>query len=307
MNKADMIYDISAIWAAVQEQFPYFGRLPFDWDEQYYAYLGKVLATEDEGEFHNLLVEFTGSLGDGHTKYIPPEPFKEAKPFVRPDEPSHTIEGDVLTMKINEFLFDHSDYVRKLLTENPDVSMVRLDIRDNIGGNTFYGAKVAELFISGVFHGCQKWTQIRKAVDAASASQLVRDSEERLRRYIDDGLMTEEDVEDAKNEMRRTKYETYLDTHGSEDNVAIYDGPVQLLISKKTMSAAEDFTAMFKSNNRATLIGEATFGSTGSPYLISLRCGGRAQVVSVGYRLLDGTEFIGSGILPDIQQNPSEL
>jgi len=25
-----------------------------------------------------------------------------------------------------------------------------------------------------------------------------------------------------------------------------------------------------------------------------------AQVVSVGYRLLDGTEFIGKGIMPDI-------
>lgn len=306
MNKADMIYDLSAIWAAVKEQFPYFDRLPFDWDEQYHAYLDRILATEDEADFHNLLVEFVDSLKDGHTKYIPPEPFKEAKPFVRPEEPSYTIEDDVLTIKINEFLFDHSAYVKNLLLENPKVSLVRLDIRDNIGGNTFYGAKVAELFISGVFHGCQKWTQLRKAVDAASASQLVRDSEERLRRYIEDGLMTEEDIADAKSEMNRTKYEKYMDTHGSEDNVAIYDGPLQILISKKTMSAAEDFTAMFKSNNRGTLIGEATFGSTGSPYIISLRCGGRAQVVSVGYRLLDGTEFIGCGISPDIQQSPSE-
>ena len=75
---------------------------------------------------------------------------------------------------------------------------------------------------------------------------------------------------------------------------------MELLISRNTVSAAEDFTAMFKSNHRATLIGEPTFGSTGTPYMIKLRCGGRAQVVSVGYRLLDGTEFIGKGIDPDI-------
>ena len=75
---------------------------------------------------------------------------------------------------------------------------------------------------------------------------------------------------------------------------------MELLTSRRTISAAEDFVAMFKSNRRATIIGEPTFGSTGSPCLFQLRCGGRAQVVSVGYRLLDGTEFINVGIQPDV-------
>ena len=300
MDKADMIYDLSSLWAAVNEEFPYFDRLPFDWNEQYRIYLEKLLQTDNEGDFHELLNAFMDSLNDGHTKYIPPEPYRKAKPFVRPDDPSHTVNGGILTVNLNEFLRDHSSYVRELLEANPDVSLVRLDIRDNIGGNTFYAAKVAQLFISGVFSGCQKWTQIRKANDAASSSQLLRDGEERIRKYLKDGLLKEEDLIEARKDMSRTQYETYIDTHGSEDNVALYDGPLQLLISGKTMSAAEDFTAMFKSSHRATLIGEPTFGSTGTPYMISLRCGGRAQVVSVGYRLLDGTEFIGCGIRPDI-------
>ena len=300
MNKADMIYDLSSLWSAVKEEFPYFDRLPFDWDEQYRLYLEKLLLIDDEGDFHRLLFSFMDSLHDGHTKYIPPEPFREAKPFARPDKPSYTVENGVLTIKLNEFLSDHSSAVREWLAANPGVSLVRLDIRDNIGGNTFYAAKVAQLFISGVFHGCQKWTQIRRANDAASASQLMRDSEERIQKYLRDGLLKEEDLIEARKEMNRTQYETYTDTHGSEDNVALYDGPLQLLISRKTISAAEDFAAMFRSNRRAVLIGESTFGSTGSPYLIPLRCGGRAQVVSVGYRLLDGTEFIGCGIRPDV-------
>ena len=304
MNKADMIYDLSSLWSAVKEEFPYFDRLPFDWDEQYRLYLEKLLLIDDEGDFHRLLFSFMDSLHDGHTKYIPPEPFREAKPFVRPDKPSYTVENGVLTIKLNEFLSDHSSAVREWLAANPGVSLVRLDIRDNIGGNTFYAAKVAQLFISGVFHGCQKWTQIRRANDAASASQLMRDSEERIQKYLRDGLLKEEDLIEARKEMNRTQYETYTDTHGSEDNVALYDGPLQLLISRKTISAAEDFAAMFRSNRRAVLIGEPTFGSTGSPYLIPLRCGGRAQVVSVGYRLLDGTEFIGCGIRPDV---PGEI
>jgi C-terminal processing protease CtpA/Prc len=107
--------------------------------------------------------------------------------------------------------------------------------------------------------------------------------------------------------MNRTKYETYTSSHGVENQCAIYEGPLQILISRNTMSAAEDFTAMFKGNKRGTLIGEPTYGSTGTPCMISLRCGGRAQVVSVGYRLLDGTEFIGKGIMPDVAMDAASI
>ena len=34
--------------------------------------------------------------------------------------------------------------------------------------------------------------------------------------------------------------------------------------------------------------------------LLNLSCGGRARICSVGYQLMDGTEFIGCGIQPDI-------
>ena len=302
MNQADMIYDLSSIWASVNEEFPYFDRIPFDWDEQYRIYLEKLLQIHDEAEFHQLLKDFLDSLHDGHTKYIPPEKFREGKrkPPTRPEAPSHTIMDGILTIRLNEFLHDHTPFVRDLLESNPDVKLVILDIRENIGGNTFYAANVAQLFISGVFPSCQKWTQIRNAADIAGSSQIVRYSEERLQRYIQDGLLTENDISEARNEMRRTKYETYTDTHGSETNTAVYNGPLQVLISGKTMSAAEDFAAMFRSNHRAVFIGEPTAGSTGTPYKIQLRCGGYAQVVSVGCRLADGTEFIGKGIMPDI-------
>ena len=299
MRKEDMIFDLSSIWATVKEVFPYFDRLAFDWDEQYRIYLEKILQVNDERDFHRILTEFMESLNDGHTKYIPPDSYRVKKLFVRPEEPSYTLSEGVLTIKLNEFLRNHATYIRELLETTPSISLVRLDIRDNIGGNTYYAEKVAELFISGVFCSCRKWTQIRNAVDTASASQIVSYSDERIKQYIKDGLLTEESVADAKRVMKHTKYEEYTSSHGIENQKAIYDGPLQVLISKRTMSAAEDFVAMFKSNHRGELIGEPTYGSTGTPCTISLRCGGRAQVVSVGYRLLDGTEFIGNGIMPD--------
>lgn len=301
MRKEDMIFDVSSIWATVKAVFPYFDRLQFDWDEQYRIYLEKVLQVNEEKDFHRILEEFMESLNDGHTKYIPPEAYREKKPYVRPVEPSYTLSEGVLTIKLNEFLRNHSTYVKDLLETTPNISLVRLDIRDNIGGNTYYAEKVAELFISGVFCSCQKWTQIQKAVDTASASQIVNYSEERIKQYIKDGLLTEEAVVEANRVMKHTKYEEYTSFHGIENQKAIYDGPLEILISQRTMSAAEDFVAMFKSNHRGVLIGEPTYGSTGTPCTILLRCGGRAQVVSVGYRLLDGTEFIGKGIIPDIK------
>ena len=301
MNKADMIFDLSSIWAAVKEIFPYFDRLPFDWDEQYHDYLDKLLQLSSERDFHDLLTNFMGSLEDGHTKYIPPAKYRITKPFVAPGKPSFSLNNGILTIKLNDFLHDHTSYVKELLEKNQNTTLVRLDIRDNIGGNTYYAANIASLFISGVFESCQKWTQIRKAVDTAGASQIVRYSEARIQQYIKDGLLTEGSVSDAKKIMNHTNYEWYTSSHGIENRKAIYSGPLQILISKRTMSAAEDFAAMFKSTQRAPLVGEATYGSTGTPCTIPLRCGGHAQVVSVGYRLLDGTEFIGTGIQPDIE------
>lgn len=298
INRADMIFDLSSIWSAVKEVFPYFDQLYFDWNSQYLAYLEQLLQVTEEQEFHHLLSEFLDSLHDGHTKYIPPAEYRDAKPYAPPDKPSFTFDDGI----INEFLRNHAPYVKELLESNPDIRLVRLDVRNNIGGNTSHAAKVAELFIPGEFPSCQKWTQAHNAVETAGASQIARYSQERMQQYIQDGLMTKEAFENAKNIINHTKYEEYTSFHGKKNQSAIYEGPLEILISHNTISAAEDFVAMFKSNHRGTLIGEATYGSTGTPCMIPLRCGGRAQVVSVGYRLADGTEFIGRGIMPDIER-----
>ena len=58
---------------------------------------------------------------------------------------------------------------------------------------------------------------------------------------------------------------------------------------------------MLRSNRRALTLGTPTCGTTGTPLLQRLRCGGSMRVCSVAYRLLDGTEFIGRGIVPDAE------
>jgi carboxyl-terminal processing protease len=67
-----------------------------------------------------------------------------------------------------------------------------------------------------------------------------------------------------------------------------------------TGPAAEDFLIAFKALNRGTLIGQMTGGSTGQPIFFPLPGGGMGAVCSKRDLMMDGTEFIGRGIEPDV-------
>ncbi len=176
-----------------------------------------------------------------------------------------------------------------------DVSGVILDLRENIGGMTKYGGEVAELFISGQFSGCRKWTRQSKGIDIACGSQFAMMSPEELQ-ALDDG----EAARRCMDALRGMAFEEYTDCYGSPDHRAAFEQPCVVLTSRRTVSAAEDTVAFFKSNHRATILGEATSGTTGTPCIVPLSQGS-VRVCSVGYRLLDGTEFVGCGIQPDIE------
>jgi len=84
-------------------------------------------------------------------------------------------------------------------------------------------------------------------------------------------------------------------------NKPIYDKPVALLIDESTFSAAEDFCVGFRSMNRGIIIGTPSGGSTGNPIGFNLPGGGWVQFCSKKDTYPDGTEFVGVGILPDIE------
>ncbi len=214
-------------------------------------------------------------------------------------------EGRILYIALPDLLYaDAAREIAAALNRQKPAGVI-LDLRQNIGGMTAYGARIAELFIPGQFHACQKWTRIMKGVDLASASQLNGWSEERLVKLVADGLCGWEEIERDRAINRGTLYEEYTDCFGQKGQAAVFDGPCYLLTSRNTISAAEDMTAMFRSNQRGRILGDPTFGSTGTPLLASLRTGGHARICSVGYRLLDGTEFIGCGIQPDPWHKPA--
>ncbi len=80
-----------------------------------------------------------------------------------------------------------------------------------------------------------------------------------------------------------------------------YRGPVALLVGPLTASAAEDFCVAFRAMGRGPIIGAATAGTTGQPLSFPLPGGGIGMVCTIQSRLPDGTEFVGKGIVPDVQ------
>jgi len=89
-----------------------------------------------------------------------------------------------------------------------------------------------------------------------------------------------------------------------------YNKPVALLIDEGTFSAAEDFCVGFRNMKkrfgfrnikRGTIIGTPSGGSTGNPIGFVLPGGGWVQFCSKKDIYPDGTEFVGVGILPDIE------
>lgn len=84
-------------------------------------------------------------------------------------------------------------------------------------------------------------------------------------------------------------------------NKPFYNKPITLLIDEGTFSAAEDFCVGFRNMKRGTIIGTPSGGSTGNPIRFSLPGGGWILLCTKKDTYPDGTEFVGVGILPDIE------
>ncbi|ELI6455922.1 hypothetical protein ABF226_001284 [Flavobacterium psychrophilum] len=82
-----------------------------------------------------------------------------------------------------------------------------------------------------------------------------------------------------------------------------YLKPVIVLTSVKTFSAAEDFLVAYDNSKRGIKIGQRTGGSTGQPISFDLPEGGKMRICTKRDMYPDGKEFVGIGIIPDIEIN----
>jgi hypothetical protein len=103
--------------------------------------------------------------------------------------------------------------------------------------------------------------------------------------------------------------ETWLKGDGSAIRPAAgkpFLGPVVVLIGPDTVSAAEDFVVAIHAAGRATLVGEKTAGTTGQPLIVRLPKGGSARICTKWDSYPDGREFVGIGVIPDVEVHPTQ-
>ncbi|QES89090.1 S41 family peptidase [Rhizosphaericola mali] len=80
--------------------------------------------------------------------------------------------------------------------------------------------------------------------------------------------------------------------------------PTAVLIGHNTASAAEDFLISADGQKHFKKIGERSYGSTGQPLMLDLP-GGGARICTKKDTYPDGREFVGVGVIPDIEVKPT--
>ncbi|NTW98205.1 MAG: PDZ domain-containing protein, partial [Oscillochloris sp.] len=86
---------------------------------------------------------------------------------------------------------------------------------------------------------------------------------------------------------------------GGKTITGISGVPIVVLISTETVSAAEMFAAGMQALGRARLVGMPSAGNTENLYTYDFADGSRVLLAEVAYRLPDGTQIEGRGVLPD--------
>lgn len=79
-----------------------------------------------------------------------------------------------------------------------------------------------------------------------------------------------------------------------------YDKPIVVLTSPYVMSSNESFVLMCKQAKDCTTVGQPTYGSSGNPKPVELGNGVTAFIPSWQDLRLDGTDFEGEGLAPDV-------
>lgn len=182
--------------------------------------------------------------------------------------------GDVALVELSGF--DDEEPATAYLAAFEQISRARaivFDLRKNGGGNSDVGHRILSTLTDKPFETSQWWTRSQ-----ASA----------LRAW-----------------GRPLQFEGGSADTVEPDGKRHFTGPVAVLTSAATYSAAEDFVSAFKRLGRGPVVGEATGGSTGQPLFIKLPGGGGARICSKRDLLADGTEFVGKGLQPDLAVQPS--
>lgn len=203
------------------------------------------------------------------------------------------IDNEIAYISLNSF--GNAEIDTLFLEKLPELYKAKkliIDLRKNGGGNTntgrfifqyltndtlLYGSKTQSRLHIPSFKAWGKWTAAKDTIGNEWATQAYLS-------YHD-------------NYFHQFPYKADINKSNAKRIVV----PTAILIGHKTASAAEDFLIYTENQVHMIKIGEPTFGSTGQPMQFDMPGGGSARVCTKKDTYPDGKEFVGYGILPDIE------
>jgi carboxyl-terminal processing protease len=90
----------------------------------------------------------------------------------------------------------------------------------------------------------------------------------------------------------------------AESDKAVWNSPVDVLISPSTSGAAEVLAGAIKGNKRGEVVGERTFGSASEQKVIPLDDGGAVILTVAFYSTPDGKSIVEEGVAPTVEVHP---
>jgi len=186
----------------------------------------------------------------------------------------HMLPGNVAYVKLDSFNDPKAaDMFEAAFPEIVKARALVIDVRENGGGNSDIGYRVLACLTDREFLG-SKWE--------------TRDYRPAFRAWG----------------QRETRFRSPAGKVAPNGKL-FFGNPVVVLTSPRTYSAAEDFTVAFRGMKRGKIVGEPTGGSTGQPLTFPLPGGGAARVCTKHDAFGDGTEFVGTGVVPDVAASPT--
>ncbi|OYO30599.1 hypothetical protein CD932_05220 [Janthinobacterium sp. PC23-8] len=150
-----------------------------------------------------------------------------------------------------------------------------IDVRNNGGGSTEFGHQILRHLTNQPVRGAASYVRLGDPVIRAQHGNAVH----------------------------------WLRLDGGADerpgNAPVFTGPVAVLSGPRSFSAAEDFLVAFDQLQRGLIVGEASGGSSGQPLSFELPGGGMARICVKRDTYQDGREFVGKGVMPQIEARPT--
>ena len=269
---------------AIDERYSYRDRLDLDWDALFEAHRDALLAAPIGDAFALLAGRMLAAAEDPHISLSTPVNSFPSDRRIVPMNVDYSgllaampnlrqgqgVVGARLTKDIGYLMLPSWSFpaardaeLRKALEEVIDCAGLIVDVRPNGGGDELRAQAFASCFL---------------AAETPYAMHVWRDIDQ------NDGWSAP---------VTRVLV--------PDDDAPFYPGKVVVLMGPRCMSSNEAFLMMMRQAPGCVLLGENSFGSSGNPKPVDLLNGVTVNLPSWKAMTLDGREFEGEGIRPDIE------